>query len=836
MVNLREDYGFATAMFSDRISAFEFGNGENLKGWYTGMGMTYLYNNDLTQYMDDYWPTVDSYRLAGTTTDGSYQTPAAWASYYNPRNWVGGVTMDSLYSGAGMDFSLSGSTGSSLAGKKSWFAFDDEIVAVGSGISGGDGRTVETIVENRKLTGDNSNTLTVNGAVKDGSLGWSETMEGTQWAHLSGNVLGTDIGYVFPEAPAVNALREARAGAWKDINTTQSDTLKTRNYLSLAFNHGSNPQNAGYSYMLLPGKSADATANYSAHPDVQVLSSSNAVHAVKESKLGLIAANFWQAGTVEGITAVQPTAVMVKESGSGTVKVSLSDPTQQQASVSITLARQGLVLVEKDEGVNVVVDADGVYLTAETGGAAGHTFTAVFKSAAAGEDDGDNGSGSGNETGPDNGSGSGSDSGSGNESDSSTSDSTASTPSETTASTQSSILLEKGQIAAQPLAWDGKALAKVDAALLEQAFSQAPAGPAGVKETVIPIAEAAGTDSYMLELPAAALTSGGSERRIRVEFPGVNLTLPGNMLEGQAIEVPVSLSVSKTAPKLTNPHLVTLTGNRPVLEFSLYAGGKVLSWYSGQTAISVAVVYEPTASEQSKLSYLGVYALSDEGKTIPIPSGRYDADTKTIVFRPPNLGTFAVVLAEPKDFPDLASYPWVQEAAEVLAAKGLFEGGADGRFDPAAPLTRADLVLVLTRMLQPAAANPPAAAEPFADVSAAAYYYEALAQARSAGWIEGRENNRFAPSESVSRQEMMALLYRALGGQAFTAQAASAPADRQPLSVFEDSAQVAGYALEAANTFISAGLIEGNGTLLRPRDPLTRAEAAALLYRIYRQQ
>jgi endo-1,4-beta-xylanase len=47
---------------------------------------------------------------------------------------------------------------------------------------------------------------------------------------------------------------------------------------------------------------------------------------------------------------------------------------------------------------------------------------------------------------------------------------------------------------------------------------------------------------------------------------------------------------------------------------------------------------------------------------------------------------------------------------------------------------------------------------------------------------------------------------------------------------------VAGYALEAAGAFINAGLIEGDGALLRPRDPLTRAEAAVLLYRIYRQQ
>lgn len=62
-VQLREHFGLGISMFSDRISAFEYGNGENAKGWYTGMGMTSLYNQDLKQFSDQYWPTVDSYRL-----------------------------------------------------------------------------------------------------------------------------------------------------------------------------------------------------------------------------------------------------------------------------------------------------------------------------------------------------------------------------------------------------------------------------------------------------------------------------------------------------------------------------------------------------------------------------------------------------------------------------------------------------------------------------------------------------------------------------------------------------------------------------------------------------
>lgn len=97
---------------------FEYGNGENIKGWFTGVGMTTLYNNDLKQYSDNYWATVNMYRLPGTTTDGSGSgTPVDWKNYANPNTWVGGSSVDQLYGSSGMQFSLSQNTGSPLQGK-----------------------------------------------------------------------------------------------------------------------------------------------------------------------------------------------------------------------------------------------------------------------------------------------------------------------------------------------------------------------------------------------------------------------------------------------------------------------------------------------------------------------------------------------------------------------------------------------------------------------------------------------------------------------------------------------------------------------------------------------
>ena len=58
------------------------------------------------------------------------------------------------------------------------------------------------------------------------------------------------------------AAREARTGAWSDINIDGSTTAITRNFLTLWFEHGANPTNATYAYTLLPNRSAAEVADF----------------------------------------------------------------------------------------------------------------------------------------------------------------------------------------------------------------------------------------------------------------------------------------------------------------------------------------------------------------------------------------------------------------------------------------------------------------------------------------------------------------------------------------------------------------------------------------------
>jgi len=373
-VHLRPGFGFAISAHSSRIANYESINGENLKGWYTGEGMTYLYNNDLGQYSDAFWPTVNSYRLPGTTVQ---QNTTVSSGFKSIKDWVGGTVLNDTYGAMGMELLRH----SSLSMKKSWFMFDDEIVAVGSDISGTNGKVIETIVENRKLNSSGNNALTVNGSAKPTSLGWSETMSNVKSAHLAGSEAGSDIGYYFPSPVSVNGLRQSRTGTWKQIDSRSGtpDNPITRNYMTMWINHGADPTNASYSYVLLPNKTAGQVNSYANNPQIAILENSSQAHAVRENTLNMIAVNFWNNAvkTVAGITSNKKASVMVQETETE-IAVSVSNPTHiDTGSISIELNHAASGTLVADAGITVTQLSPTIKLSVDAG-LRGKPFQAKF--------------------------------------------------------------------------------------------------------------------------------------------------------------------------------------------------------------------------------------------------------------------------------------------------------------------------------------------------------------------------------------------------------------------------------------------------------------------------
>ena len=403
-VHRTEDYLFALSMYSERIQNTEIMNDENRFGWHQNNGMTYIYDED-KQYTENYWNTVNPLRLPGTTVvpvnigtgkpDGSGF--AQGGDFCSKESWVGGTSIGN-YGVSGMSFSgeTQGIAGDApvsyapdLKGKKSWFMFDDEMVCLGAGITNKNMELpVETTIENKKLRKDGSNQLLVNGEkteipVKEANV--KELVERTadvsgtsfeqvNWAHLEGNQsVGT--GYYFPEENTeIQVRRGQTTGSWKDVGTFEGES--TENYLEMWVDHGQNPENASYSYVLLPETSAEETENYAQAPKVTILENSSEVQAVRHETLKITGINFWQeqGGSIDGITSDKAASVMLQETEQGTVKVSVSDPTMKnKGNIQLTLEEEIADCVQLDENVTCEKTENGAVLTfamAGTNGAA----------------------------------------------------------------------------------------------------------------------------------------------------------------------------------------------------------------------------------------------------------------------------------------------------------------------------------------------------------------------------------------------------------------------------------------------------------------------------------
>lgn len=161
-------YSFAVSMYGANTSAFEYLNGEAQKFWHMSDGVTYLYTADADQYNGDFYATVDMQRLPGITVDRSpSRQTAPYYMWYLPEarnvySFAGGCDMD-CYGIAGLQYRGQGiGKERDLEVKKSWFMFDDEVVALGSGITSTTGNPIETIVDNKRLLPGAANLITIN--------------------------------------------------------------------------------------------------------------------------------------------------------------------------------------------------------------------------------------------------------------------------------------------------------------------------------------------------------------------------------------------------------------------------------------------------------------------------------------------------------------------------------------------------------------------------------------------------------------------------------------------------------------------------------------------------
>ncbi|MBQ2743918.1 MAG: S-layer homology domain-containing protein, partial [Oscillospiraceae bacterium] len=171
-------------------------------------------------------------------------------------------------------------------------------------------------------------------------------------------------------------------------------------------------------------------------------------------------------------------------------------------------------------------------------------------------------------------------------------------------------------------------------------------------------------------------------------------------------------------------------------------------------------------------------------------------------------------------FTDLGNYAWAAESINSLADDGIIKGTTENTYSPALNITRADFALLLVRAFNLESES----TENFDDVDASDYFASELAIARNTGIISGIGDNKYAPRNTITRQDMMVIVYRAL--ENLGVELATGEVD------YPDFDKVAPYAQDAVKALVTSAFVNGKNNMIAPTDYTTRAEVAVLLKRI----
>lgn len=259
------------------------------------------------------------------------------------------------------------------------------------------------------------------------------------------------------------------------------------------------------------------------------------------------------------------------------------------------------------------------------------------------------------------------------------------------------------------------------------------------------------------------------------------------------------------------------------VEFGTVTGGKL--YYDYKTIASAKEVSSKTVfffdAGRNELDLTDVYFVPEAGATTAkvtytVYNNKTKIDTGSLTF---------TVIQQTKsnyfsDVTESNTGKWSANSIDFMSANELVTGTAAKTFSPNQTMTRAMLVTILYRVAdKPSVKN---VSNPFTDVKAGTYYYDAVLWAYKNNIVTGTSNTTFNPNGAVTREQIAAILYRYAGS----------PRVNASLKGYSDQNKVSTYATTAMEWAVKNGIITGkSATTLDPTGKGTRAEVAVMLHR-----
>ena len=151
------------------------------------------------------------------------------------------------------------------------------------------------------------------------------------------------------------------------------------------------------------------------------------------------------------------------------------------------------------------------------------------------------------------------------------------------------------------------------------------------------------------------------------------------------------------------------------------------------------------------------YIVGYPDSTVRPQNGITRAEVATIFFRLLTDETRNANSTKTNSYSDVAAGAWYNHAVSTLSAMGIVKGDSHGKFNPNAPITRAEFAAIAARFDDKANTT----AVDFSDI-ASHWAKDEISAAANNGWINGYTDGTFRPNNKITRAEAMTLVNRVL--------------------------------------------------------------------------
>lgn len=258
------------------------------------------------------------------------------------------------------------------------------------------------------------------------------------------------------------------------------------------------------------------------------------------------------------------------------------------------------------------------------------------------------------------------------------------------------------------------------------------------------------------------------------------------------------------------------------LYFNVEVSG--VSSSSGLCGVSMGL---PMYSEEFKVDSLCAFLCSKDGMSGDVALGGSYNDAFDVFKFPIKQAGKCYIKNNNVTFSDINSNePVLHEAVAVLSARGILNGKSDNFFGAEEAVTRAETVTMICRMID--LPHSTSGGERFADVDSNNWYQVYAMTAKENNILSGYEDNTFRGSNTITRQEFVTIL-----GQIMVNKMGYVLGDDSSyINKYNDYMNIAPWASQYVELMEKTKISIWDEYYL-PKQPITRGEAAVLLYRVY---